>query len=356
MLAFRFRRHQLDGGSAGDVNLLDYGVQDTGPDGAPWALSIRGWSGESDLAYAWTLRGAPHAYRRDDLAGVAIATAPFSEEDGAKRIFDASKQLKAAGISPLEALRTVATEMRKIATKPVVKGEVSSALTKRLDEPYLRFCRPCNAIHAYEQTFRLAALQAGLELEAGTSPPVVRKIPRLKPNLLKHLGDDADEPFDVVRNYLRFYGPARHADAAAFLDAASKDVKACWPDDTVEVEVDGEKRWILDQDLAELRTGSSSTGTVRLAGPYDPYLQVRDRDLLVPSEAKRKTVWPVLGRPGAVLIDGDIAATWRPRTSSKKLKLEVNTWRRLTKAEGDALDTEAERLAAFRGVEFAGLS
>lgn len=36
---FRFRRHQLDrdpveGGKGGDVALLDFGVQDTGPDGA----------------------------------------------------------------------------------------------------------------------------------------------------------------------------------------------------------------------------------------------------------------------------------------------------------------------------------
>ena len=67
---FRFRRHQLDrdpveGGKGGDVVLLDYGVQDTGPDGAAWALSIRGAGPPvEDLVYAWTLRGAPHRAQR----------------------------------------------------------------------------------------------------------------------------------------------------------------------------------------------------------------------------------------------------------------------------------------------------
>ncbi|MGH9138384.1 MAG: DNA glycosylase AlkZ-like family protein [Acidimicrobiales bacterium] len=130
---------------------------------------------------AWTLRGAPHADRRSDLAAVAVATAPYSEADAAKRIFDAAKPLTAAGIPVLEALRTVAGHRRGIASSPTVKGDASTRLTALLDAPNLRFCRPCNATHAYEQPFRLAALQAGLLLDAGTSPPVLRRARRLRP-------------------------------------------------------------------------------------------------------------------------------------------------------------------------------
>jgi hypothetical protein len=166
VLAFRAHAQQLgrDTGTVADTAVLDLGVQDTGTDGGPWALALRGVTEvpEADLALAWTLRGAPHLYRRADLPGVLTATAPFSDADAGKRIYDAAKPLRAAGIPIVEALDVVAGEMRDLVRQPMAKGDVSGALNARLPEPYLRFCRPCNAVHLYEQPFRLAALRAGL--------------------------------------------------------------------------------------------------------------------------------------------------------------------------------------------------
>jgi hypothetical protein len=141
------------------VDLLAIGVQDTGTEGSAWALEVRGArpAGRDDLVVAWTIRGAPHAYRRRDVAAVTVATAPSSEADAASRVYDASKPLRDNGIGVLEALTTIARQMRDIARKPVAKGDLSTELTNRLDKPFLRFCRPCNATHTYEQTFRLAA-------------------------------------------------------------------------------------------------------------------------------------------------------------------------------------------------------
>ena len=53
---------------------------------------------------------------------------------------------------------------------------LSGRLAKVMPESYLRFCRPCNAIHLYEMPFRLAAVRAGLELQPDTSPPVLQHI------------------------------------------------------------------------------------------------------------------------------------------------------------------------------------
>jgi hypothetical protein len=170
--SFRVRAQRLDGESSdvADTAVLDMGVQDTGPDGALWALAIRGVDlsavPENELARVWTVRGAPHLYRREDLPSVVAAVEPFSNADAGKRIHDAAKPLKAAGISNIATLDAVATTMRSVVTRPMAKGEVSTQLTALMDPPYLRFCRPCNTTHLYEMPFRLAALRAGLELQA----------------------------------------------------------------------------------------------------------------------------------------------------------------------------------------------
>ena len=130
-----------------------------------------------DLFTAWTLRGAPHVYRRAQAMAVAAAVAPFSEADAAKRIFTAARPLKQAGIPVLDALDRIATEMRSIVTSPTAKGDLSSELHARLPEPFQRYCQVCDAVHLYEQPFRFSALRAGLELRPGTSPPVLERIP-----------------------------------------------------------------------------------------------------------------------------------------------------------------------------------
>ena len=353
MLGFRVRAQGLhrDTASLADTAVLDIGVQDTGPDGGLWALTIRGVDvtqlSAKRLVTVWTVRGAPHLYRRKDLPGIAAAVAPFSDEDAGKRIFDASKPLKTAGIGNLEALDAVARAMRSVVTKPTVKGDVSTRLAARMDPPYLRFCRACNATHLYEMPFRLAALRAGLELQAGTSPPVLQPIPDFRP------AAKVAKRFDVIRAYLRLLGPATPKEVAGYLDAPVKEVQARWPDDAVGVTVAGQTRWVLGDDEAALAAGPEMV--TRLLGPYDLFLQAKDRGLLVENAAYAKVLWPVLGRPGAVMVDSEIVGTWRPRQSGKKLKLQFDLWTKLPARRRTAINEEAERLAAFRGVALSGM-
>ncbi|SNS55284.1 Winged helix DNA-binding domain-containing protein [Geodermatophilus pulveris] len=344
VLDLRVQAQQIGRAAGGpaDTAVLDLGVQDTGPDGGRWALALRGVDARdgAGLVTVWTIRGAPHLYRRADLPGVAAAAAPFSEADATKRVFDAARPLTAAGIGTLEALDTVAATMRSVVTAPMVKGEVSGRLTALLPAPYLRHCRPCGATHVYEQPFRLAALPAGLELEPGTSPPVLRPVPGLAP------AAEVPPHLDVVRGYLRLLGPATPALVAGYLDAPVRDVRARWPRDAVEVTVDGERRWLLAGDAARLPDVPTARG-VHLLGPFDLFLQARDRPLLVPDPARARTLWPVLGRPGAVLADGEVAGTWRPRRAGASLTVTAELWAPVAR---DAIEAAAERLAASRGV------
>lgn len=350
-----------------EAPVLDIGVQDTGPDGALWALARRGvavtqWPAE--VALAWTVRGAPHAYRARDLPDVALATAPLSEADAAARVVSAAKPLRAAGIAVAEALGTVATAMRRLVREPMVKGDVSGGLTAVLPAPYLRWCRPCNATHPFEMTFRLAALHAGLTLEPGTSPPVL--VPNAgwpdQPDLPTTVATPPDRRgvparLDVVLAYVRLLGPARPADVAAYLDAPKKDVRAVLDrlrssGAVTEVQVDGETRLVVAD--GDPKDATEPSGVVRLLGPYDLFLQARDRDLLVPDRHRHAGLWPVLGRPGAVLADGEVVGTWRPRAAGSRLRVTVEPWLPWDRALDDAVDEQIASLAAFRGLANAG--
>ena len=49
-------------------------------------------------------------------------------------------------------------------------------------------------------------------------------------------------------------------------------------------------------------------------------------------------------------------ATWRPKTAKGALTVNVDPWKRLTAKQREQIEAEAERLAAFRGVDLAGVA
>lgn len=340
--------------------IFDFGIQDTGRDGASWALANRGFpvagaadlEGRPDVALAWTLRSAPHYYRRADLADVMVATSPFSAADATKRMVGAGKPLKDAGIDILTGLAEVARSMREVVERPTSKGDASTALTSRLDPPYLRTCVSCGATHSWEVPFRVGALYGGLELQPGTSPPVLQRIPGWR----QSVGPAADPlaapaRLQPIRNYLRFFGPATPRDVATFLDAPVTEVKRHWPDDAIELDVAGSRAWLLNPAEA----AADPPDVVKLLGSHDLLLQIRHRELLVPDASRHRALWPVIGRPGAVLVGTDIVGLWRPRASGASLTVRLELWDPIAKAVRARIETEAERLAAHRGLTLTGI-
>jgi hypothetical protein len=367
-LVRRIKAQQLDRPRAErpltDAAVLDLGVQDSGRDGASWALANRGVPVPSpgtveqagELALAWTLRGAPHYYRRDDLPDVLVATSPFSDADAAKRVIGAAAPLAEAGVTARQGLAEVAAALRSVVEDPLAKGEVSGRLTAVLPERHLHDCVPCGARHVWENPFRLGALYAGLELVPGTSPPVLRRIPDWPRSTWGPAEDPmaAPERLQVVRAYLRLLGPATPAEVATFLDSSVGEVKQHWPEDAVPVEVDGRQAWLLPGD-GDAEEPPQPGSLVRLLGPFDLLLQGRDRTLLVPDRSRHRALWPTLGRPGAVLVGTDIAGTWRPRAAGRKLTVRLDWWQSPRPAIRTRVQEEAERLSRHRGLTFSGL-
>lgn len=369
VLRYRLKAQQLDRPAeecaVTDAAIFDLGVQYSGGESASWSLVNRGvpiahpaeLNASAEIALLWTLRGAPHFYRRSDLANVRIATSPFSEADAGKRMFDANKPLMAAGISATEAISAVSVEMRRRTAEPISKGDLSGQLAKIMPEPYLRWCRPCQATHLYEMPFRLAALYGGLELEPGTSPPVIRRITNWRTTTIGPADDPlaAPDQLQPIRAYLRLFGPATPKQVAAYLDAPVAEVKARWPDDAVDVLVESSPASALASTVPQLVSRDETTHDVRLIHGFDLFLQGRDRSVLVPDTARHKQLWPVLGRPGAILRGPDVVGVWRPKASGKKLTLRLDYWSRPSKALSSGVEEQATRLAAHRGLSLNGL-
>jgi hypothetical protein len=116
------------------------------------------------------------------------------------------------------------------------------------------------------------------------------------------------------------------------------------------VDVEGERRWVLAADADRL--DAEPPPATRLLGPFDLYLQGRDRALLVEDGAHARDLWRILGRPGGVLAGGEIVGTWRARKAGAAVTVSVELW---SPVDRDAVAEQAERLATFRGLTLKSL-
>lgn len=346
-----------DAGRVGDLGVLDIGVQEAMghpaalafaarlPDGVPVSPAALRIGPGKRLALAWTLRGAPHVHRRADLDAVAAALWPLSEADATARLNESGPSVKKAGIPALEQFEIAVRALREVVTEPTAKGTASTEVTRRIPKPMRRDCRACKTQHISDSAMRAAAPAAGLEIEPGSSPPVL--VPRA--GAAHPSGPDRSALGALAHRYLTYLGPAGVAEFAGYLEARRADVVGVWPDDGLaEVRIDGRSGWLPEDRLDALRA-APEPALVRLLGPFDPYLQARDRELIVPAKAVHKALWPVLGRPGALFADGEIAGLWRTKTSGAKLTITVEAFGPLPPSVWTQVDAEAARVAAARG-------
>ena len=350
VLAHRFAAHGLAERAACPVaalSVLRLGVQDSPPGSLPIALAARREEPRADLAgltVIWSHRGAPHLHPTADLPALAAACLPGSEADAVARLGWQRARLAEIGMEVREALRLVAEAMAaELAAGPRVKGELSAAVTERIPAALSPWCGSCETHHVAEQLFRLAGLPAGAALQPGTTPVVLEAVPDWP-------GPPAQgDPAPVAREYLRLFAPGTAADVAGFVGTSVAAVRPFLPEDLVPVVVAGRKA-LAAPGYAEQVGVTEIGGAVRLLPPSDPYLQGRDRELLVPEKAHRSAVWRPIGSPGVVVVGGEVTGVWRTARKGTVLQVTVEPFRSPTPAERAGVEEEAERLCVVRDV------
>ena len=368
VLAFRLRRQHLVR-RLGVTRMVDAtapcGVRNSPPGSAQVALLAR-VSGVSEHRVSAALADrilvevhgplmVPTLVRSEDVAiftvgGVGNDEASLREKLGKA----AATALAAANINPTEALaRVVEAADRELAGGVRGTSELSAAMTARLPEMSY-WCERCRSRHIYEELFRLPGAVGTYCImpRSGRGVAYVRTdewLGREVPSFGSPEAEDAGR--ELLRRFLRCYGPATPGDFAGWVKVGAADARQRFTelaDDMQEVNWDGRTGSLLRADVDEL-LGVRPPSGVRLLPPGDPYLLARDRATLIPDPSKRRVVWPAVGAPGALVVDGEIVATWRSQKKGAVLRIQISYFDRPITNATTLVEHEARLLAQLRG-------
>ena len=172
----------------------------------------------------------------------------------------------------------------------------------------------------------------------GARAPVIWTVPR--PEI-----DPLEARRELARRYLHVFGPATVAAFARWAGLGAREAASAFDGlsrSLAPVRTPTGEAWILARDEQALREPAGPPAAARLLPSGDTYylLHGADRELLVPDAARRAELWTSRVWPGAVLVAGDVAGTWRRDQG----KLTVTSWRRLSRGERAAVEAEAASL------------
>ncbi|MGB8020882.1 MAG: winged helix DNA-binding domain-containing protein, partial [Candidatus Nanopelagicales bacterium] len=361
----------------GEDRLLDAagrcGVQNSPPGSAWLALNARvrnltqeqvaeAVAGERSLLQTWCMRGAPFYFPVADAPVFTTGVLPPTEQAMRHFIPGVGPAVDRIGLSLTEAVELTGAEIgdvllgRQLAINEL-GAEISQRIARRLPmrqreiwedrgpyapgqplgEGVVHFC------------IRILTLQRVVCFapRAGNEAPFV-----LVDEWLGHPIPDIDPAVaraELLRRYLRCYGPSTRGHFAAWAGIHAADTDPWWnlvEDELTEVGFGGTE-WILTEDLDALRSAPTPKG-VRLLPPRDPYTQMRDRETIVDRKHHRE-VWKSVGEPGTVLAGGKVTGTWRPHKRGRRLTITVKAFGSPASADNEQLQVEAELVARFRG-------
>ena len=157
--------------------------------------------------------------------------------------------------------------------------------------------------------------------------------------------DPLDARLELARRYLHVYGPTTPEAFARWAGLRPRHGVAAFQalgGSLMPVQTPVGEAWVLGRDEPALRAAPGPVAPARLLPSGDAYLllQGADRELLVPDPDRRAALWTPRVWPGGLLVDGELAGTWRRADAV----MTIQPWRPLSAAEREAVAAEAASL------------
>ncbi len=314
ILAFRRRAAALDErlphGESALRRAAWAGLQDSMPRAALLSIHARmagagpaSWEDPS-LVQVWGPRYSAYVVAKSDLAVFTLGRLP-DEEGPLKRAQDIAARLAAA----LNGAR-------------MTQSAAARAMGEK-DSNRLRYAAPTGTV--------LIRWDGAHQAVIWSAPA-----PQMDPHAAR---------LELARRYLQVFGPATPESFgrwAGIRPPRSSAIFAALRNSLTPVRTPIGDAWILSQDEPVFRLAPGPAAPARLLPSGDTWflLQGADRELLAPDESQRRALWTPRVWPGALLIEGETAGTWR----RAEHVLTIQPWRRLSRAERQAVEAEAASL------------
>jgi len=156
-----------------------------------------------------------------------------------------------------------------------------------------------------------------------------------------------DDPAPLVLRYLAAFGPASVTDVQSWSGLASLRATLDGLRDQLSVFRDPRGRELFDLPKAP-RPDGDVDAPVRFLPEYDSLMLGHDdRSRFIADEHRPALITKNLQIPGAFLVDGVVAGTWKLERAKKTATLVVASFAALSKATRTALEAEGESLVRF---------
>jgi hypothetical protein len=229
-----------------------------------------------------------------------------------------------------------------------VAEEMAAGVAARAGKKRVKFDDAASFVSGDPNRIRYAMATGTVAIRwDGARQPDVWVIPRPKIS-------PADARQEVARRHLHIFGPATAASFAAWLGVDPRQGRATYDelaaaDEIVAVATPLGDAFILTADEPSFRRKPDKPAAARLLPSGDAFtlLKGAERDLLVPDAGNRERLWTPRVWPGALLVNGEIAGTWR----RDQHRLTISAWRRLSPADRQAAESEALALPLPRLVK-----